>query len=182
MNGCASVAKGAELILEALDKLRERGLDGKSRFIIMGSIDASLRQQFLGFSNVVYRGQYDRNGLDRLLEEVDVGIVPSIWEEAYGYVGVEFLAKGIPVIGNRMGGIVDYVVPGETGWLNEGNSADGLANVMDSLIRDPQKVVAMNRNIVANHDRIIKSMDAHVAEMDVIYKHVLSVAKLSAGT
>lgn len=182
MNGCAGVAKGAELILGALYKLQEWGLATKFRLIIMGYINPDLRREFLRFRNVINCGLYDRNELDHLLEQVDVGLVPSIWEEAYGYVGIEFLAKGIPVIGNRMGGIVDYVVPGETGWLNEDNSADGLANVMASLVRDPEKVVAINRNIVANHDRIIQSMDAHVAEMDAIYRHVLSVAKPSAGT
>src|SRR3712207_8608199 len=40
--------------------------------------------------------------------------------------GVEMLAKGVPIIGNAMGGIVDYLKPGVTGWLNSTNSADGL--------------------------------------------------------
>ncbi|GAH32542.1 unnamed protein product, partial [marine sediment metagenome] len=38
--------------------------------------------------------------LNYILEKADVGIIPSIWEEAYGLVGIELLAKGIPVIGN----------------------------------------------------------------------------------
>ena len=29
-----------------------------------------------------------------------------MWEEAYGYAGLEFLAKGIPVIANAIGGSV----------------------------------------------------------------------------
>ena len=47
--------------------------------------------------------------LDAILDEVDVGLMPSVWEEAYGYAGVEFLAKGIPVIANAIGGMPDYV-------------------------------------------------------------------------
>lgn len=181
MNGCASVEKGAKLILGALHRLQEWGLSTKFRLIIMGSIDPDFRQDFLSLANVVCSGYYDRNHLNHLLEPVDVGIVPSIWEEAYGYVGVEFLAKGIPVIGNRMGGIADYVLPGETGWLNEDNSAEGLANVMASLIRNPEQISAMNRNVVASHDRIIKAMDAHVAEIDTIYKQVLGNERSSSG-
>ena len=37
-----------------------------------------------------------RAELDSILDDVDVGLMPSIWEEAYGYAGIEFLAKGIP--------------------------------------------------------------------------------------
>jgi len=53
--------------------------------------------------------------LDHILDEVDVGIMPSVREEAYGYAGMEFLAKGIPVISNAIGGLVDYTREGETG-------------------------------------------------------------------
>jgi glycosyltransferase involved in cell wall biosynthesis len=174
LNGCASMAKGSQVVLGALRKLYEWGLSGKFRLMIMGSLDARLRKEFLSFSNIVYRGPYERDGLDRLLEGIHAGIVPSIWEEAYGYVGVEFLAKGIPVIGNQIGGITDYVLPGLTGWLNADTSADGLANVMASLIQSPEQILAMNRNIVANRGRIIKRMDEHAREIDGIYKTLLS--------
>lgn len=47
-------------------------------------------------AGVEIRGPYRPEELDGLLDEVDVGIMPSIWEEAYGFAGVEFLAKGSP--------------------------------------------------------------------------------------
>lgn len=36
----------------------------------------------------------------------------------YGYAGVKFLAKGIPVIANALGEMPEYTRPRVTGWLN----------------------------------------------------------------
>ncbi len=76
--------------------------------------------------------------LDSVLDDVDVGIVPSIWEEAYGFVGPEFLAKGIPVIANAIGGMPEYTRDGETGWLNRSCSALELARIMGDISRKPR--------------------------------------------
>lgn len=115
LNGCASVQKGGHLILGAMRKLHKLGLNSQFRLFVMGYLSDSIKDELLQFNNVVYTGLYDVTDLESLLEGMHVGIVPSVWEEVYGYVGIELLAKGIPVIGNNLGGIVDYTVDNVTG-------------------------------------------------------------------
>src|SRR5205823_10362163 len=83
---------------------------------VYGPVDPGVRPRLERLASVRLRGSYaDSGDLDSVLDRVDVGIVPSVWEEALGFVGIELLAKGIPVIGNARGGIPDYTIPGQTG-------------------------------------------------------------------
>ncbi len=177
MNGLASSPKGAYLILDALHKLKSAGLSSQFTLSVMGHILDSIKDELLQFENVVYKGTYDVNNLTDLLEQIHVGIVPSVWEEAYGYVGIEFLAKGIPVIGNKIGGIVDYTADNVTGWLNKANTAEGLAQIVTDIIRNPNQILHLNRNIMSNYHQIMKSMDRHFEEMDKIYRELIQRGK-----
>jgi glycosyltransferase involved in cell wall biosynthesis len=168
MNGCATVEKGALLLIEAIDILKRELPPRSFRLLIFGGMMDKARA-LLRHPEVEYRGFYRPDELNRILEEADVGIIPSIWEEAYGYIGVEMLAKGVPVIGNKRGGIVDYVKPGLTGWINSESTGAGLAAIMRDIIEDPAVVVRLNASIRAQQSDILKTMSQHVEEMAAIY-------------
>ena len=115
--GLIGPSKGSDLMLETLERLHAAGLAGRFRLRVLGPVHPTARPRLAEFPELELAGEYDRWALDTLLDDVDVGIMPSVWEEAYGYAGLELLAKGIPVVANRIGGMVDYVREGETGWL-----------------------------------------------------------------
>lgn len=56
-----------------------------------------------------------------LLREADVLIMPSLWPEPFGMVGVEAGSVGVPAVAYRTGGIPDWLRPGETGELAQGS-------------------------------------------------------------
>lgn len=170
LNGCASVAKGSKLVLRAMKLLAERGLNDFFKLHIFGGLSPEVEYEVLRFNNVVYRGLYNVNELNMILDEMEVGIIPSVWEEVYGYVGIEFLAKGIPIIGNKKGGIVDYTIDGFTGWINQNSDAEGLANIMTNIINNPSQISYLNKKIVNNRRSILKTMDQHFYEIDEIYR------------
>ncbi|MEN3014398.1 MAG: glycosyltransferase, partial [Endomicrobiia bacterium] len=103
----------------------------------------------------------------------DVGIIPSIWQEVFGYVGIEFLAKGIPIIGNNKGGIVDYTIDGLTGWINKTSTAQELAEIMENIIKNPEIIQKYNDIIINKRKQLIKTMYEHFCEIDKIYKEIL---------
>lgn len=55
------------------------------------------------------------------------------WLEAFGIVGIEALACGTPVVAYRRGGVGDYVIDGETGWLVEPDDLDGLCAAVERV-------------------------------------------------
>ena len=116
---------------------------------------------------------YHRERLSEILANVDVGIVPSLCEEVYGYVGIEFLANGIPVIGNRRGGIVDYTINGRTGWINETCTAEELADIMERIINDPSSILPLNRWIADNRGKVIADGEEHFRSVMTFYEEAI---------
>jgi len=173
LNGCVSIPKGAKLILETLKKLNKKPIKKYFKLHIFGGLAKEIKEEILSFNNVIYHGSYRVEQLNELLEKMDVGIVPSLWEEAYGYVGIELLAKGIPVIGNKRGGIVDYVKENVTGWINKSCSSNELADIIQRIIENPEKILVLNKRIIQNKNEIIKNMEQHFLEIDKIYKELL---------
>lgn len=169
---CGNISKGSRVILEALEILNQKRYADQFELHIWGGLKSNIKH-ILDYENVYYHGFYEVEDLDEILNEVDVGIIPSVWEEAYGFTGIEFLAKGIPVIGNKRGGIVDYVIDGSTGWVNKTASGEELADKIEHIIKNPEEIVDLNRKIVKNNG-LIKSMDVHFEEIQDIYFNLIN--------
>ena len=172
LNGGASVQKGSEVLLDALAELETQGLADRFRLDVLGYVPPETRAAFLRHPNVDVPGLYPPEAVDRVLAPFHVGIVPSVWEEAYGYVGPEFLAKGIPVIGNARGGIVDYARDHQTGWVNRTADGAGLATLVAALVRRPGEIVDRNRWILRHRAELIKPLDRHVEELEELYGQI----------
>jgi glycosyltransferase involved in cell wall biosynthesis len=168
--GFIGPSKGSELMVETLERLYAAGHAGRFRLRVLGPVHPDVRPRLAEFPELEPAGEYDRWQLDDLLHDVDVGIMPSVWEEAYGYAGLELLAKGIPVVANRIGGMVDYVRDGETGWLNATCDAEGMAAIVSSLIENPAEVAERSRSALAGRDELIAPFDRHAGEIEAIYR------------
>ncbi|HMM45742.1 MAG TPA: glycosyltransferase family 4 protein [Candidatus Macondimonas sp.] len=68
--------------------------------------------------------------------QVDVVVVPSLWQEPLGMVVAEALAFGKPVIGSRRGGIPEMIRAGENGLLFEPDRPGELVAALRQLAGD----------------------------------------------
>jgi UDP-glucose:tetrahydrobiopterin glucosyltransferase len=82
---------------------------------------------------VHYGGFLKMPGLAEAVREFRALLMTPKWLEAFGIVGIEALACGTPVIAYRRGGVSDYVLDGETGWLVEPDDLDGLCAAVERL-------------------------------------------------
>lgn len=174
LNAAQSTQKGAELIAGALSILSERGLNDRFRLSVHGSVAEHVLPALAAHPSVELHGDYTTEELDRLLEHGDVGLLPSVWEEVYGYVGLEFLAKGIPVIGNAIGAIPEYVRPGQTGWLNHSGSADELAELMVGAIEHPEEVERLGETALELRGELIKPFASALARLGGVYGELIA--------
>jgi len=92
------------------------------------------REDFVLRDQVIYLGF--RADAERVMAAADV-IVCSSDFESYGMVNVEAMACGKPVVSTRRGGPSETVVHGETGFLVDPRNAEGLAEAVILLLRDP---------------------------------------------
>ena len=171
-----SVPKGARLLLDAMPMVADAARAGRLRVLVFGAIAPEFSSAAEGIAGLELRGGYRPEELDGLLDEVDVGLMTSVWEEAYGYAGVEFLAKGIPLIANAIGGIVDYAREGETAWLNRSLTADELARLMLHVADRPQELAELSGRVRAARSELVKPMARHADEVDEVYREVAAVA------
>lgn len=170
--GLESQAKGAHILIDAMRALERAVGSGRLRLVVFGYVPPGIADQARQIPGIELRGPYLPQDMDQMLDAVDVGILPSVWEEAYGFTGIEFLAKGIPVIANRIGGMVDYTREGETGWLNHSCSSQELAGIMGRIADDPEQVSRLNSYLKAQRDSIIMPMARHANQLDGVYAQV----------
>ncbi len=88
-----------------------------------------------------------------LLANIDVLIVPSVWQEPFPRVTFEAYAHGVPVIGSSRGGIPEGIDDGHTGLLFEPDEPATLAEAIGSLLDDPARVAAMKAATLVKWER-----------------------------
>jgi glycosyltransferase involved in cell wall biosynthesis len=141
--GRLSQKKGQRLFLEAMAPLAH--LMPNLRLLIAGSSDFEDPEEEnhlhaiakdLGLSyHVRFLGTVENTAA--LMDALDVLVVPSVWEEPFGLVAVEGMARSLPVVACRSGGLVDIVEDGETGFLVE-KKAEDIRKAVKCLITNPE--------------------------------------------
>lgn len=80
-------------------------------------------------------GAVDREHIPALVAEADLAVCLP-WYEPFGIVPLEIMACGRPVVGSAVGGLLDTIVPGETGLLVPPRRPDLAAKAVRRLLDD----------------------------------------------
>ncbi|MFH1709308.1 MAG: glycosyltransferase family 4 protein [Planctomycetota bacterium] len=72
----------------------------------------------------------------------DICVVPSL-REGLGYLALEAMAMGKPVVASSVGGLVDVVADGETGLLVQPDNPEKLAGKVMQLLDHPDQAARM---------------------------------------
>ncbi|MGI8385433.1 glycosyltransferase [Robertmurraya sp. P23] len=86
----------------------------------------------LNQNNVFLHGKYSGDELEKIFTELDVVIVPSIWRETFGFVTLEALSYGTPVIVSENVGSKDLVSE-KFGWKFSVSERDELSDILLTL-------------------------------------------------
>jgi glycosyltransferase involved in cell wall biosynthesis len=105
---------------------------------------------------------------DELMLRADVLVLPSLWPEPFGLVGVEAGSLGLPAVGFASGGVPDWLLPGLNGELAPGRrpTAAGLAAALVRVLGDSRRHLALRegaREVAARF-----SLEAHLADLEAV--------------
>lgn len=145
--GRISPTKGQLEFVRAVAQIADR--HPEATFRIIGSPmfgheehEAEIRREidFLGLTDrVVLVGFSDDPVIE--LDAMTLAVHASPVPEPYGQVVAEAMARGVPVVATRAGGVPEIVEggPAPVGWLVEPGDVDDLARAMDLALSDPDE-------------------------------------------
>ena len=171
--GRASYEKGLHFLVNALPKLRN---DFKLYILTAGDyynreIAPIVEKLKLG-SRVEVRFNTNYEDTAKYYSMADVVVVPSIWFETFCLIGIEAYSHLTPVVATRTGGIKDWCVDGETGYLVDIFDEDALASRIDALLDDPDKAKQFGLN---GYQRVQKHYNEQIyyQRLHALYEKVI---------
>lgn len=131
--------KGGHYLVQAIPKAAAR-LGRPLKLTIAGDGPSRVKLEHLAQQygvDVEFTGWVSTGRKLDLMRRSDLLVVPSLWPEPFGLVGVEAGSLGLPAVAYDAGGIRDWLVPGESGELAPGDppTPDGLADAIVRALR-----------------------------------------------
>jgi glycosyltransferase involved in cell wall biosynthesis len=136
--GRLTVEKGVGTLLQAVAMLKEQGCCVPVRFAGGGNIAHwQQRAHDLGIADrVSFAGWLDGDAKLAFYRHARVFCMPSHYE-SFGIATLEAMYAGLPVVGSRLGGFLDLVEEGATGYLVEPSDIPALATRLRGLWEQP---------------------------------------------
>ena len=94
---------------------------------------------------VLFAGWLSRDAVATALYDAEVVVVPSLWPEPFGIVGIEAMAHERPVVAYDVGGVREWLIPDQTGLLVERGDITGLARAVQVLLDQPERGRALGQ-------------------------------------
>eukprot|EP00594_Rhizosolenia_setigera_P019975 CAMPEP_0178978168 /NCGR_PEP_ID=MMETSP0789-20121207/24976_1 /TAXON_ID=3005 /ORGANISM="Rhizosolenia setigera, Strain CCMP 1694" /LENGTH=508 /DNA_ID=CAMNT_0020667811 /DNA_START=226 /DNA_END=1752 /DNA_ORIENTATION=- len=143
---------GAEKRLKDIKPVLEKmGKGTRLCMVGKGPNDQEIKDYFEG-TDTVFTGQLSGDALSEAFASADAFVMPSD-SETLGFVVLESMASGVPVVGARAGGIPSIIDDEKTSFLVEVNDTDGYVKVLNKLKADKEYREEMGKNARAEAER-----------------------------
>jgi glycosyltransferase involved in cell wall biosynthesis len=164
--------KGVDILIRAFRQLNRSRR--RARLTIHGSLQAApayvreLREIAHGDPDIVFANSYEHTVVGKILSNLDLVVIPSIWYENAPLVILEAFAAKRPIIGTNLGGIAEIVQHQVNGLLFERNNVADLARQMQRIIDEPDLLTRLRIGIPP-----VRTVDEEMSNLFGIYQKVL---------
>ena len=119
-----------------------------------------------------FTGHIQKEDLPRLLSQAHVFAAPSHYEGGPGFVYLEAMACGLPVIGCSGSGINEIIISGENGLLVPAGDVQSLREALRKLLSDKELTESMSLNA---RNYVLKEADSKhcLRKLEAFYNSVL---------
>lgn len=162
------VSKGIYVLLEACQRLKERGVafhcdyvGGESKEVTGEQFRKAIAERGLE-DCVTYHGPQYGADKDRAFRRADIFVFPTFYDnECFPLVLVEAMQYRLPIVTTPEGGILDIVTDGVNGLVCKQQDVDSLVEALTTLLAD----AALRREMgERGHARYLKEMTLEAFE------------------
>ncbi|MBN1043581.1 glycosyltransferase [Clostridium botulinum] len=158
--------KGFDLLIDTMKELNKE-YKSKIELNLYGDIN-----QYEIDDNIKTHGKYSYDQLEQIFDNTDLLVVPSIWNETFGFIVLEALSYGVPVLVSDKVGSKDIIISSEVenGIIIKANKLE-LKHKITELINARTVLKDLNKNVL-DHDFKF-NMHNHTKNIESIYEKVL---------
>jgi glycosyltransferase involved in cell wall biosynthesis len=162
--GTLNFNKGAAVLETLLKRVRRADIEFHFYGRAFEGFEKRLRK--LG---LIFHGSYSPKQIPSIMENADLGLVLSIWEDNGPQVTMEFINYGVPVVGTRRGGIPDFIEEGSGIVFDPDNEEEvrGAIDWIDTV--SMEQLQAMSARI-----KPLKTPEHHAQRVKQAYEHILN--------
>ncbi len=163
--GYPRIDKGFYFLLDALEHLPEKyAAKINLKFLCKGIniANETLNKLETKYHKIYRINGYTHNELADLLTDVDLGIVPVIWEDNLPQVAIEMVANGVPILASSLGGPSELSNAEE--FKFEGGNVDDFIYKLINIIDNPQiieKFWKQKNKLISNEEHINSLLDIY---------------------
>jgi sulfoquinovosyltransferase len=128
---------GHEKRLRELKQMLKALPEARLALVGKGPAESDLRKHFAG-TNTKFMGLMQGERLSQAFASADIFVMPSD-SETLGFVVIESMASGVPVVGARAGGIPSIINDGDTGLLANPRDTKDFTAKVKHLIDHPEE-------------------------------------------
>ncbi|WP_242290033.1 glycosyltransferase [Bacillus cereus group sp. BfR-BA-01319] len=141
--GPIDVYKGFYALKDTLDSLKGNGYKNWHLDVYGDFIN---NPETYSPEHYTFHGRYEYSQLKEMFDQIDLLIIPSVWKETFGFIGLEAQSYGVPIILSEHVGFKDLIEDGETGFIYKADGND-FANKLSLILDNPSVLEKINENI-----------------------------------
>ena len=176
-HGRLTPEKGIDVLLQAITRLDKT----KYHLAVIGEGKPKFMTQLKSFivenqllNNVSLMGFQE--DMAHIIQQCDMGVLPSVEPEALGIVNLEYMMQGKPHITTNNGAQVEYVTDQRNAMLVAPSDPDALAQAIEQLLDQPDKRQQMGIQAKEDFDRML-NYDIFYDKMTTLYNEILTTKK-----
>jgi len=149
-----------------VEAFRRLDAGGRARLDLYGRLDFAppygdeLQAAARGVEGIHFRGAFPHGEIARVLGEMDVLVIPSVWYENSPLVLLTALAARLPVIVSDMGGLTELVRDRENGLVTPAGDPAALAAALARCLGEPELLPRLSRTLPP-----VKSIETYADEL-----------------
>ncbi len=174
--------KGYEFLIQAANQVCSELGNGKHRvkFVVVGDTPHFFRSDHLHY----IKGLVGKYGLDDhfiftgyksdirpYLKDFDIFVIPSNYPDPFPRTVIEAMSFAIPVVGFRVGGVIESVANHETGLLSQPGNTSDMGRNISNLVLDRSLRKKMGN---AGRKRVVEQFSAEETSKE-IEKNILDL-------